>query len=330
MIPGEFDLLRALGVLGSRPEGVAVGPGDDTAVLDLPAGRLLFTADAVVEGVHFLRDRTDPADLGHKVVAVNVSDVAAMGGTPLAFTLTLTVPPALDLSWLRAFHGGLSAAARAYGCSLAGGDTTAGPAVVLSVALLGTCAGPGPVLRSGARPGDDLHVSGCPGESAAGLERILSGRPGGDPAWQRLVRRHHRPEPRLALGRELGASGRITAMIDVSDGLLQDLEHVLAASGVGADLELERVPVSTDLRTAVGPERARELVLVGGEDYELLFTAPPAARDAVAAAARAAGTPVHRIGRITAGPATRLLAGGREVPLPARRGYEHFGDGRPA
>ncbi len=329
MIPGEFDLLRAIGILGSRPEGVAVGPGDDTAVLDLPACRLLFTADAVVEGVHFLRDRTDPADLGHKVVAVNVSDVAAMGGTPVAFTLTLTVPPDLDLEWLRAFHGGLSAAARAYGCALAGGDTTAGPAVVLSAALLGTGPEAGPVLRSGARPGDDIYVSGSPGESAAGLERVLSGRRDDDPVWQRLVRRHQRPEARLALGRSLGASGRVTAMIDLSDGLLQDLGHVLSASGAGADLELAKVPVSADLRSAMGLPRARELALVGGEDYELLFTAPPEARAAVAAAARASGTAVHRIGRIAAGPGLRLWEGGREAPLPAVRGYEHFCDGRP-
>ncbi|GAB6063663.1 thiamine-phosphate kinase [Deferrisoma palaeochoriense] len=314
---GEFGLLRRLGLLPAR---TAEGPGDDTAVLPLEDGVLLFTADALVEGVHFCRAWGRPEDLGWKALAVNASDVTAMGGTPWAFTLTLSAPPDLPVSWIEGFYRGLREAARAFGCVLAGGDTTAARDLTVSVALLGRAERA--VLRSGARPGDDLYVTGFPGESAAGLALLQAGREGEFP---HLVRRHLRPEPRLALGRALGRTQAASALIDVSDGLLQDLGHLARASGVGAEVWAERVPVPADLGRAaefLGAD-PREWVFGGGEDYELLFSAPPGQRRAVETLARAAATPVWRIGRVTPEPGVRVLDRGAPW-APRRAGHDHF------
>jgi len=318
---GEFGLLRRLGLLeASPPPGPVVGPGDDTAALPLEGGFLLCTADALVEGVHFRRGWGRPEDLGFKTLAVNVSDVAAMGGTPWAFTLTLSAPPALPVAWIEGLYRGLREACRTFGCQMVGGDTTSARDVTLSLALLGRT--DRPVLRRGARPGDDVYVSGAPGESAAGLALLRCGRSGRFPE---LVRRHLRPEPRLELGRSLGETGAATAMIDVSDGLLQDLGHLLRASRVGAELWVERIPLTTRLQQA-----ARELghgvldwVLAGGEDYELLFTCPPPARRQVQTLARAAAVPVWRIGCIVEGSSAHLLHRGRPWGESVA-GYDHF------
>ncbi|RMG89987.1 MAG: thiamine-phosphate kinase [Candidatus Dadabacteria bacterium] len=317
---GEFGLLDRLGLLSA---GSAGGPGDDTAVLPVGDGVLLFTADALVEGVHFRRDWGRPEDLGWKTLAVNASDVAAMGGTPWAFTLTLSAPPDLPVSWIEAFYRGLREAARAFGCFLAGGDTTAARDLTLSLALLGRTRSP--ILRSGARPGDDLYVSGFPGESAAGLALLQAGR---EARFPHLVRRHLRPEPRLALGAALAGSGAASALIDVSDGLLQDLGHLARASGAGAEVWAERVPVSADLGRAAEGLGAdpRGWVFGGGEDYELLFSAPPGRRGAVETLARAAATPVWRIGRFTPEPGVRVLAHGAPW-APRRAGHDHFRSG---
>ncbi|NOY44158.1 MAG: thiamine-phosphate kinase [Deltaproteobacteria bacterium] len=318
---GEFGLLRRLGLLEESPSpGPVVGPGDDTAVLPLEGGFLLCTADALVEGVHFRREWGRPEDLGFKALAVNVSDVAAMGGTPWAFTLTLSAPPDLPVAWIEGLYRGLREACGAFGCRLVGGDTTSARDLTLSLALLGRA--DRPVLRRGARPGDDVYLSGAPGESAAGLALLRSGRPDRFPG---LVRRHLRPEPRLALGRSLGETGAATAMIDVSDGVLQDLGHLLRASRAGAELWLERIPLAARLQRAaqeLGRE-ALDWVLGGGEDYELLFTCPTAARQRVQALARAAAVPVWRIGRIVDGPGVRLLHRGRPWQ-GAVTGYDHF------
>ncbi|GAB4255748.1 thiamine-phosphate kinase [Deferrisoma sp.] len=314
---GEFGLLDRLGLLSAGPAG---GPGDDTAVLPLGDGVLLFTADALVEGVHFRLQWGRPEDLGWKTLAVNASDVAAMGGTPWAFTLTLSAPPDLPVSWIEAFYRGLRDAARTFGCFLAGGDTTAARDLTLSLALLGRARNP--ILRSGARPGEDLYVTGFPGESAAGLALLQSGR---EALFPDLVLRHLRPEPRLALGRALGDTGAASALIDVSDGLLQDLGHLARASGVGAEVWAERVPVPADLGRAAGVLGAdpREWVFGGGEDYELLFSAPPGQRRAVETLARAAATPVWRIGRVTPDLGVRVLDRGAPW-APRRAGHDHF------
>ncbi|MFU8858562.1 MAG: thiamine-phosphate kinase [Deferrisomatales bacterium] len=323
---GEFGLLGSLGLFGRVHPAGWVGPGDDAAVLPAPTGALLFTTDQLVEDVHFRRRTTAARDLGYKCVAANASDIAAMGGRPLAYTVCLAAPGELSADWVTQLYEGLEEGAAAFRCPLVGGDTSAAPQVVLSIALLGVAAAHGPVLRSGARPGEDLFVSGSPGESAAGLRLLESGQPLGEPRREALVLRHVRPEPRLALGASLGEAGLASALIDVSDGLLQDLGHVLRASGVGAEIWAERLPVSVALagvsrELGVDPER---LVLAGGEDFELLFTAAPERRGDVLQVAREAATPVRRIGRVVREPGVNLTRRGTAVPLPRARGFDHF------
>jgi thiamine-monophosphate kinase len=280
----------------------------------------------LVEGVHFRRATTSPQDLGYKAVAVNASDVAAMGGRPLAFTVYLAAPGELDVVWLEALYDGLEQGACACACPLAGGDTSSAPQVFLSVAMLGTAPPPGPILRSGARPGDDLFVTGSPGESALGLRLLESGLPIDTPERQWLVSRHRRPTPRLEFGAALGEEGLASALIDVSDGLLQDLGHITRASGAGAEVWVERLPVSVPVAGV-----ARELgldptatALGGGEDYELLLAAPAANRSRLFSAGRRTGTPVRRIGRITEAPGLRLLLQGAPTPVPDLLGFDHF------
>ncbi len=322
---GEFGLLESLGVFRATLPPGWVGPGDDTAVIPRGAGATLFTTDCLVEGVHFRRSTTGAADLGYRAVAVNVSDVAAMGGRPLAFTVSLALPRETPEDWVRDLHAGMREAGEQFGCPLVGGDTVSGPLVFLSVALLGESPAGGPLLRSGARAGDDLFVTGTLGDSAAGLLLLESGAADAGAFAPTLVARHRRPSPRLALAGRL-ADGLATAMIDVSDGLLQDLSHLLAASAVGATLWREQLPLSGALQAAA-PALERdpaELALGGGEDYELLFTAPPGRRTAVFQAAAREASPLARIGTVEAAPGTRLTAGGEPVPLPARGGFDHF------
>lgn len=342
---GEFALIRrhfeapAAAAAGPAP-GVVLGIGDDCALLQPDAGQqLAVSTDALVEGVHFLPG-ADPAALGHKALAVNLSDLAAMGAEPLAFTLALTLPRADD-AWLAAFSEGLLALARAHHCPLVGGDTTRGP-LNLALTVFGQVP-PGLALRrDGARPGDDIYASGALGEARLGLALALAEHRGDSPpAWSanwppaaraQALQRLHRPTPRLALGRAL--RGVASAAADVSDGLLADLGHILARSGVGATVQAEAA--RTLLRCAdgvpasAGPDAAERLrcVLAGGDDYELVFTAPAARRAQVQAAALAAGTPVTRLGQIDAEPGLRVLdAEGRPIAPEHWAGFDHFGPG---
>ena len=323
---GEFELIRRH---FQRPghalsPQVALGVGDDCALLQPTPGHLLaVSSDMLVEGRHFFAD-VAPQTLGHKALAVNLSDLAAMGARPLGFTLALALPRADD-AWLAAFARGLFALADAHGCPLVGGDTTRGP-LNLCVTVFGELR-PGRALRrDAARVGDDLYVSGQPGEARLALEWLL-----GTP-WARahlsetrladVRQRLESPSPRLALGQAL--AGVAHAALDVSDGLAGDLGHILSASGVGAHIELMSLPRSTDLANLPAAHQI-DCLLHGGDDYELLFTAPVPARDAVAAAAHHSQTPVHRIGRITAEHGLFAVdAQGLRQPLKAR-GFDHFG-----
>ncbi|MBI5442732.1 MAG: thiamine-phosphate kinase [Deltaproteobacteria bacterium] len=323
---GEFGLLDALAVDRVRLPAGWIGPGDDAAVLYAPAGPLLFTSDLLLEGRHFRLETTPAADLGYKAVAVNASDVAAMGGRPLACTVSLTAPSGLPVEWLKELYAGFSEASAEFGCPLVGGDTSSGDRVFLSLALLGVAAAKGAVLRSGARPGDRVYVSGSPGESALGLKLLEEGAALESPAHRHVVSRHRRPAPRLALGAALGDAGLASAMIDVSDGLLQDLGHILERSRVGAKLAWEAIPLSPDLRE-VAARRALDpmpFVLAGGEDYELLLTAPPENEAALREAAAACGIGLSAIGEIEEEPGLRLTKEGRPASLPEVRGYDHF------
>lgn len=295
---GEFAAIRRLEQRFPAPPDGEVWIGDDTAVLAPGAGAwCLLAADAVVEGVHADLSLVTLADLGWKAVVANVSDVAAMGGTPSHCVVTVAAPATLDFERL---YDGIAEAAEMYACPVVGGDIVASPTTVVSVAVTGTVDGR-PVLRRGARPGDGVWVTGPLGASAAGLRMLRAGEP--DPG---LRHAHARPRPRVAEGTAARLAGA-TAMIDVSDGLAADLWHVADASGVG--FELTEVPVA--------PGATLEEALGGGEDYHLVFTSPDAA--AVAAAFAALPAPVL-VGRCTATAGVGLLAG---EPLP-RLGWQHL------
>ncbi len=324
---GEFGLLRRLGLYDRALPGGWVGPGDDAACMPPPGSSLLLTSDLLVEGVHFRPSTTSARDLGYKALAVNVSDVAAMGGRPLAFLVALAAPSDTPVAWVEALYGGMAEAEEAFGCRLVGGDTSGGPTRVLSLTVLGEACDGGPVTRGGARPGDDVYVSGTLGDSALGLRLLEAGGAARTGPERFLVSRHLRPSPRLALGAALGASGIARAMIDVSDGLLQDLGHVARASGCGAEVWAERLPLSPELVAAAGAAGESspvELALAGGEDYELLFTADPPRRSEVFRVAEGAGTRVRRIGKIVGGVGVQVLARGRPVALQDLPGFDHF------
>lgn len=317
MALGEFDLIRRYFTRPDRPYtgAIQLGVGDDCALLQAaPGTQLAISSDMLVEGRHFFPD-VDPQTLGHKALAVNLSDLAACGARPLAFTLALSLPGA-DEAWLGAFARGLFALADAHDCQLIGGDTTRGP---LNICI--TIFGEVPVvqgrsqalLRSGARAGDELWVSGTLGDARLALE-ALQGRRQLAPAALQLARaRLEQPTPRVALG--LALRGVASAALDLSDGLLGDLGHILRASACGARIETSLLaPLLAAQDVALNMEDRLALVLAGGDDYELLFAAPAAQHQAVLAAARLAATPVTRIGHIEAEPGLRLVdAQGRPV-----------------
>ncbi len=325
-LPGEFELIeRYLAPLAAGSEGT-FGLHNDAAVLPLaPGERLVATVDTMIQGRHFL---DCPPDLvARKLLRVNLSDLAAMGARPFGYLLASAWPLDLEESWVAAFCAGLARDQAIFGVTLYGGDTTGTPGpMTLSLTAFGTVTGTRVLDRGSVQPGDDFYVSGSIGEAYLGL-CALRGELGGLPADARdtLVGRYRLPEPRLALGQALLAEGLARSALDVSDGLAGDLGHLLEASGVGAEIDLPAVPVSATARDALAllgapPQR----LLAGGDDYELLFAAAPAARAAVAALAGRLDLPLSRIGRARAEPGLLLRAAdGTAVPLE-HRGWTHF------
>lgn len=314
---GEFELIARYFTRPARR--AALGVGDDCALLSLAPGMLLaVSSDMLVEGRHFV-STVAPERLGHKALAVNLSDLAACGARPLALTLSLALPAA-DEAFLAPFAQGLLALADRHECELVGGDTTRGP-LTIAITVFGEIAIGTALLRSGAGVGDDLYVSGTLGDARLALE-VLRGTVAVDgDAFTRIRRAMEEPQPRVALGRAL--VGIASSAIDVSDGLVGDLGHVLNRSSVAAVVELDALPRSADL-AAQADALQRECLLAGGDDYELVFTAPAARREAVVEAARAAATRVTRIGRIEAGSGLRFVdAAGRDVKGPASS-FDHF------
>lgn len=306
---GEFDLIERF---FKRPaQRQPLGVGDDCALLaPAPGTQLAVSSDMLVEGRHFLPG-ADPRRLGHKCLAVNLSDLAACGARPLAFTLALALPEA-DEAWLAPYAEGLLALADAHGCELVGGDTTRGP-LNLCITVFGEVPTGQALLRSGARAGDDLYVSGTLGDARLALQALRGEVHVSAPVLAAARERLDRPTPRVALGMAL--RGLATSAIDISDGLLGDLGHVLRASGVGATVDADAVANLLAAGDAVGPELRRAYTLAGGDDYELAFTAPPSAREAVRAAAAQADTRVTRIGQIEVAHGLRLVdAHGQPVP----------------
>ena len=319
---GEFELIaRYFARTGTAAARVELGIGDDCALIDGgPQMQWAVTTDMLVEGVHFSASG-DPEALGHKALAVNLSDLAACGATPRCFFLALGLPRP-DEAWLAAFTRGMFALADAHACVLAGGDTTRSPGgVTLSITALGELPRGTALLRAGAAPGDDLWVSGVLGDGALGLACRRGDIALPAEAARTAIERLERPTPRVALGERL--RGIATGAIDVSDGLAGDLGHILERSRVAATVEWAAVPRSEALRGLDAPTQQR-CVFEGGDDYELLFTAPPAAADAVRAAGLAAGVAVTRIGAIrTGGGLTVVDADGRAMDREPRA-FDHF------
>ncbi len=316
-MPSEFSLIRRHFSPGTRH--TALAGGDDCALVAPRAGReLAITTDMLAEGTHFLPG-TDPEALGHKTLAVNLSDLAAMGAEPRWAFLALALPDA-DESWVAAFARGFLSLAGQFDVDLAGGDTTRGPRN-LCVTAIGEVV-PGRALRrSAARLGDDIYLSGCTGEAAFGLITYRQCVAAAEEDIAHCRSRLDRPMPRVALGRAL--AGVAHAAIDVSDGLVADLAHICEESGLGAVVQWSRVPQSSALSTC-SPEERRRFVLSGGDDYELVFTASVAARREIAARAAAADTPVTRIGSMVAGERVTVLdSSGSEMTLE-QAGYDHF------
>ena len=323
---GEFDLIQRY---FTRPSpGAVLGVGDDCAILQTAPGmQLAISTDMLVEGRHFFAD-ADPRALGHKALAVNLSDLAACGARPLAFTLALALPSA-DAAWLEPFAAGLWELADAHGCELIGGDTTRGP-LNLCITVFGEVPGhaTGPtrtraLLRSGAQAGDDVYVSGTLGEAALGLKHLQGRLQLDAPAAAACRARLERPTPRVALG--LALRGIASACADISDGLLGDLGHILERSAVGAQLDDAAVLACCPwANSGIDTQLLRDCVLSGGDDYELVFTAAPAQAAAVAAAAHASATPVQRIGRIDALPGLRVLDGTGQPITTNSGGFDHF------
>ena len=324
----EFDLIARYFTRAPKPnEQVALGVGDDCALLNTTPGmQLAVSSDMLVEARHFFRD-VSPYSLGHKALAVNLSDLAACGAKPLGFTLALALP-SIDQPWLEAFSAGLWALADAHNCELIGGDTTQGP-LNICITVFGEVPRGQALLRSGAQVGDDIYVSGTLGDARLALD-ALQGHIELPPEVLAKARlRLEQPTPRVALGTAL--RGIATAAIDISDGLAGDLGHILKASGVGARIDtkvtMNLIAASPYFKLATGvfdANKQLKTILSGGDDYELAFTAPPSARQAVLGASTGSHTPVTRIGVIQSEPGLRLLDGDG-LPVSVQfTSFDHF------
>lgn len=336
---GEFGLIARWGSrLHFRSPNVKIGIGDDCAVYECAGDKYqVVTADALLEKVHFNLATISAEQLGRKALSVNISDVAAMGGIPVLALISLGIPRKLTVKFLDAFYDGLDQVSRKYGVELAGGDTVASPELFyINVTVLGEARKDRLFTRRGARPGDKILVTGSLGDSALGLKLLRSPRrhwsaTGRDK--KAVIEKHLDPEPRMAESRMLaGSDAEITSMIDISDGLVQDLGHICAASGVGADLYAGALPQSAALKRICGRNRldCMEFVLSGGEDYELLFTTTPEDVKKITERSQKAEAPMTVIGEIVPEPGKLSLVAenGRREPIRRPRGYDHFKRGK--
>lgn len=323
---GEFDLIRRY---FQRPvRRAALGVGDDCALLaPAPGMQLAISSDMLVEGRHFFAD-VNPRLLGHKALAVNLSDLAASGARPLAFTLALSLPRA-DEAWISEFAAGLLTLADAHDCELIGGDTTGGP-LNICITVFGEVPAGQALLRSGAKAGDEIWVSGTLGDARLALEAMLGHAPLPAELLQQARQRLEAPAPRVALG--LALRGIASSALDVSDGLLGDLGHILELSCVGATIDsrcttplMAAVAYASDSAWQLDSTLQQQCTLAGGDDYELCFTAPASRHADVLAAGTASGTPVHRIGRIDAEPGLRVIGADGTLLQNRWKSFDHFG-----
>ncbi|WP_262287830.1 thiamine-phosphate kinase [Pantoea sp. Marseille-Q5743] len=319
---GEFELIARYFNRRTRSRrDVELGIGDDCALLSVPEKQTLaISTDTLVAGVHFLRD-IHPADLGYKALAVNLSDLAAMGADPAWLTLALTLPQ-VDESWLSAFSESLFELLEYYDMQLVGGDTTRGP-LSLTLAIHGLVPQGRALKRSGAKPGDWIYVTGTLGDSAAGLALLQHHCRISDPAvHEALIKRHLRPMPRILQGQALRSLASST--VDLSDGLISDLGHVLKASGCGARLNLDALPLSAALRDHFEPDQVLRWALSGGEDYELCFTVPEVNRGALDVALGHLGVPYTCIGQMAPESEGLLLLENGKPATFRHKGFDHF------
>lgn len=325
---GEFQIIEKFFTYQTFGAWKSQGVGDDCAIIDTGAGRIAVTCDMMALGTHFLPE-ADPEDVGYKALAVNLSDLAAAGAVPRAFFLSIGLPRRDD-GWLADFSRGLMKLARESGCALLGGDTTRTPEVqgrhapvTISITAMGDLPAGMGLTRKGAKPGDDIWVSGTVGDAYAALKcrwGAWSVMPDLEPE---LFARMDRPTPRIALGQAL--LGAASAAADISDGLLADLGHILERSGVSAEIEWEKIPTSVALQSMT-PARQHEAALAGGDDYELIFTAPPSSAERIYEAGLLSGTPVTRIGRVIERTSRAVtVRTPDELPvLLVTEGFDHF------
>ena len=319
---GEFALIERLTGNLEAHRLVPLGVGDDAALISIPKGsQLAASCDLLVENVHFKRQTTKPAELGHKALAVNLSDIAAMGAKPIAALVSISLPTKLRISWVTAFYRGMKTLAERTGTALAGGDTSKSPgSIVINVTILGHVEKGKALRRDRAKVGDGLWVCGHLGHSRAGFEAIENKLR----AANVLKSAHLLPEPLIAEGRALIGSGRCNSCIDVSDGLLQDLSHICERSGVGAEIEFARLPITKELRAFAKKLSADpvDYALYGGEDYALLFTLDGKCK-ALSKWPADCHSPV-KIGRITEGNKIVLVSEEGFRKIPKVRGFDHF------
>ena len=316
----EFGVIERYFARKIEDSSVVVGVGDDAAVVEI-RGATAVATDTLISGVHFPDGLAGDA-VGHRVLAVNLSDMAAMGAEPRWCTLALTLPEA-DHAWLEAFARGFFALADEHGVELVGGDTTRGPLTV-TLQVLGEVDRDCILTRGGASVGDDIHVTGTLGDAAGGLDLLSRSLSRAGTAHRVLVSRFLAPTPRIAAG--IALRGLASAAIDVSDGLLADLGHLCRASGGAAYLDVDRLPVSPELKELFPARSAESWALSGGDDYELCFTAPPIRRCAIEQALAACETPVRRIGQLKEGDGVHCRRNGRPMAPPVTSGYSHFGE----
>jgi thiamine-monophosphate kinase len=314
---GEFEFIDFIRRHFSVPDGV-MGIGDDCAVMPSGGEELLFSTDLLMEGVHFLRSESSPEDVGWKAAAVNLSDIAAMGGTPTATFLSIALPKDAQGEWAERFIKGYSEISMLYDVPLLGGDTTSSLRdIAINVGIMGKCPAGKCLMRSGAKVGETIYVTGPLGDSAGGLQAILKVIDR-TVLVQTLIERHKRPTPRIREGKSLMQSGKVGAMMDISDGIASDLRHIMEASGVGAVVSLDRLPLSEELKAVcnIYGWDIFELATSGGEDFELLFTGPEGLEEITT-------FPLYPIGRITEGEDLIWTIDNQPVDLDFT-GYRHF------
>lgn len=314
---GEFGLIDFIKGHFNVPEGIT-GIGDDCAVIPAGEEELLISTDLLMEGIHFLRNGSSPEDIGWKAAAVNLSDIAAMGGTPVATFLSVALPEDAQGEWAERFIEGYAEISRLYNVPLLGGDTTSSLRdIAVNVGILGRCPLGKSIMRSGAKDGETIYVTGPLGDSAAGLQAILQGLERTEEA-EILIDRHRRPVPRVKEGNALMLSGKVGAMMDISDGIASDLRHIIKASDAGAVVDLEKLPYSKEFNSLCriqGWDRYK-LAISGGEDFELLFTGPEGLEECP-------DVQVYPIGKITKGNDLIWTMNNEPVDLDFT-GYKHF------